>query len=873
MHGSGIASSLAAHATAWLATYALHSTLLVGLAWLASRRLGRRSVRLEEAVWRCALLGALATATLQVATRWEPLAGSLHLAAPAVAVQEIVLTAPAAENSTAPAVAGIAAAPVLPATGAFLPLAMTQVPQTHDAAGPADAAAKRTSTPASRLAWPSVVALLWAAAALAFALRLGLSHWSLHRRLRSRLPIAGGTLFELLRRLAPRAALGRPVELSCSHRVPVPVALGVARPEVCVPPRVLSHLDPEQQESLLAHELAHLVRRDPLWLALTQALASVLFFQPLNWVARRRLRDISELLCDEWAVARTGRPLSLAGCLAEVAQWSLPAGPPLPAPCLAVRRSQLGLRIRRLLDRGTAEPAAFPRWGVLLMAGALLAFAAIAPEVSARADDPTPQAAVAAPATPEPAPALETPEAMETPEAPDATEVEPLPAEPTAQPAPRAKQAPLPAAPSAHPALAPLPPLPTPHPLTPAQLAQIEAVRAQAEALDDEDFELSPETEAAIERLAENAREMAEEMGPATEKFAAAAAAYAEALAADPEIQRLEREIAAQAERLAPSAADVERLTAQAKRLAELEARSESGTPRMSREEIDKLREEARRMAESMRPSQEELQKLRALTEKHRQAMEELRKKHRAEMDELRRQMLEETRALREKMGPLNEERRRELREEHRRLRDQVRREIDAERERMRRERARPEHREKPLKAKPPKVKPHPARPAPPAPPASPAPQPTPAPPAPAPALAPQPAPAPPPAVAVRVAAPALAPMPVVALAPPSPPAAAPMTAMAPVRVPVPSAAPVAVALPALAVPAPPRSPRPAVAPRAHQPLPPCATPAHPCAAPPAPPAQPLPPARPSALQPTVPPQPAPTPAPEPDSAPEPPAA
>src|SRR5215208_6204080 len=105
MFPAGIAPSLAAQATAWLATYALHSTLLVGLAWLASRRLARRSVRLEEAVWRTALLGALVTATLQVATGWEPLAGSLHLRAAPAATVATVASGPAAAESSGSAAA------------------------------------------------------------------------------------------------------------------------------------------------------------------------------------------------------------------------------------------------------------------------------------------------------------------------------------------------------------------------------------------------------------------------------------------------------------------------------------------------------------------------------------------------------------------------------------------------------------------------------------------------------------------------------------------------------------------------------------------------------------------------------------------------
>ena len=51
---------LANNAIAWMLTYLLHSTLLLGLAWLVSKPLARWSVAAEETVWKLALVGALA---------------------------------------------------------------------------------------------------------------------------------------------------------------------------------------------------------------------------------------------------------------------------------------------------------------------------------------------------------------------------------------------------------------------------------------------------------------------------------------------------------------------------------------------------------------------------------------------------------------------------------------------------------------------------------------------------------------------------------------------------------------------------------------------------------------------------------------------
>jgi beta-lactamase regulating signal transducer with metallopeptidase domain len=351
---------LTQHVIAWLLTYLLHGTLLLGLAWLVSKPLSRWSVAAEETVWKLALVGALFTATLQLG--WVPVAGRWGLAdfkAPAVQAEQAPVSGPSASRSVPVRVRPVAAAEPsrLPATPA----------------------------PSFRLSMPSTPALAlgaWALGALLLLAGYVRSFAHLGRRLKRRPRVVGGNLHSQLRSLAAEAGFEEDVRLTCSSRVPVPLALGLGQPEICVPPKALAALTDEQQEGMLAHELAHLARRDPLWLVISHVLACVFFFQPLNWVARRRLREISELLSDEWAVSRTGRPLSLAGCLAEVAGWSA-ARRSLPVPGMADRPSHLAQRIRRLLDGRSPESPARRIWLGAAMVVLLIAVAAAAPAVSA----------------------------------------------------------------------------------------------------------------------------------------------------------------------------------------------------------------------------------------------------------------------------------------------------------------------------------------------------------------------------------------------------------------------------------------------------------------------------------------------------------
>ena len=81
-----------------------------------------------------------------------------------------------------------------------------------------------------------------------------------------------------------------------------PFILGLIHPIIYVP----SGLDSETLELVLAHERAHLSRRDHIWKPLGFALLSVYWFNPLSWIAYVLLcRDI-ESACDEKVIQGKG---------------------------------------------------------------------------------------------------------------------------------------------------------------------------------------------------------------------------------------------------------------------------------------------------------------------------------------------------------------------------------------------------------------------------------------------------------------------------------------------------------------------------------------------------------------------------------------
>jgi beta-lactamase regulating signal transducer with metallopeptidase domain len=250
----------------------------------------------------------------------------------------------------------------------------------------------RVRSLAGRL-WPYAFLGLWLAGAAIGLLHLLSVRFRLAHGLHVRREVAEGPVRLLLDRLCLHAGVTNRIRLTVSDRIGGPMAFG--RAEICLPERALSDLGADQQRSVLAHELAHLVRRDPTWRWVSAIVERLFFFQPLNRIAKDGLRDSAEFLCDDWAVKRTGERLTLAKCLVEVAGWLQRPSRPLHASAMADRGSSLVHRVERLLAGGQKQELP-GRWRVVVAAALLVAVSAGSPGVTAVTPDlQTPEESVA----------------------------------------------------------------------------------------------------------------------------------------------------------------------------------------------------------------------------------------------------------------------------------------------------------------------------------------------------------------------------------------------------------------------------------------------------------------------------------------------
>jgi HEAT repeat protein len=226
--------------------------------------------------------------------------------------------------------------------------------------------------PALLRQWPLVAAAAWLAIAVAAVAWYGIRLRRVYRALGS--GSAATDLLDTVDVLRQSANQRRPIRLTKTSGCPVPLALGGRH--IVLPDRFFDELDPEQQHAALAHEVAHVARRDPEWRVALEIIGRALFFQPFNRLARARLSESAEFLCDEWAVQQTQSPLAMARCLSVVGSWWSPSGE-LSAGVSAMARSDSAMvrRVTRILDEAP-RVSSRPRLAWLLIPVALVAIAA-----------------------------------------------------------------------------------------------------------------------------------------------------------------------------------------------------------------------------------------------------------------------------------------------------------------------------------------------------------------------------------------------------------------------------------------------------------------------------------------------------------------
>jgi len=135
---------------------------------------------------------------------------------------------------------------------------------------------------------------------------------------------------------------------------------------------IVSNLDKEEREAVLAHEMAHIRRRDDLVIWVAQLLRDVTFYVPALRKIWLQLQLHMQVACDELASRVTGQRLALASALLKAGRQALNTGAKprwaLDSGLLSAFSSSSALGKRVALLTGETEEVALgerPRWGNL----------------------------------------------------------------------------------------------------------------------------------------------------------------------------------------------------------------------------------------------------------------------------------------------------------------------------------------------------------------------------------------------------------------------------------------------------------------------------------------------------------------------------
>jgi len=290
----------------------------LALAAMVGARVWRRNPAVAHALWLLVLLKLMMPSLVELASPW---AGA-PTQARAEHVESNVSQGPSVDLQTPAASLKVSTSSAKSTSGRPL-----HPRDEFGAKSPSVALAASTSR---TWPWRPAVVFLWLIGAVAWWGIVGRSSSRFLRLMRSARP-APAELEERVSQVASRLGLRRiPTIGIVPARIPPMLwAPFAGPPRLLLPEELWARFDVSQQDAVLAHELAHLKRRDHWVRRLEVVVLRLYWWDPVAWWARRQLERTEEECCDAWVI------------------WALPAAAPAYAEALVATTAFLsGLRQR-----------------------------------------------------------------------------------------------------------------------------------------------------------------------------------------------------------------------------------------------------------------------------------------------------------------------------------------------------------------------------------------------------------------------------------------------------------------------------------------------------------------------------------------------
>jgi beta-lactamase regulating signal transducer with metallopeptidase domain len=185
----------------------------------------------------------------------------------------------------------------------------------------------------NRIGLPALLQSLWLVG-FCGCVMITIRRWFLIRRLCGEAQSTRSVVLQHAFRLeAQRLGIHHLPKLRLSRRADGPLLAGIGRPTIVLPNGAEESFDESELRLMLAHELAHLKRRDLLWNWLPTIVGSLFWFHPLVWLIKRRWCEAQEAACDEMLIQNhVARPAEYGRLLLKLAAgWPQQSGAALIA--------------------------------------------------------------------------------------------------------------------------------------------------------------------------------------------------------------------------------------------------------------------------------------------------------------------------------------------------------------------------------------------------------------------------------------------------------------------------------------------------------------------------------------------------------------
>lgn len=143
----------------------------------------------------------------------------------------------------------------------------------------------------------SILTLIWI---FIFSGLIFITSWQLFRfkRVLQKASNALSQDYLLLQSAQHTLGFNQTIPLLYSSQVSSPLTLGLFKPAIILPIGIERQLTENQLRLVLLHELAHIQRRDILWNWLAYGITLLHWFNPLIWLASKRMKADMEMACD-----------------------------------------------------------------------------------------------------------------------------------------------------------------------------------------------------------------------------------------------------------------------------------------------------------------------------------------------------------------------------------------------------------------------------------------------------------------------------------------------------------------------------------------------------------------------------------------------